>query len=225
MALFWVHFFLFLLSRRLQNVINPGQASNNLVSFHQYADDTQLYIGANSSCLLSQIASIKSCTLRVHDWLLNNGLHLNPSKSEAITFFNPRSKPLQTLAESIETISVAGSRIKPQTSIKNLCGYLDSRLSFDKQISEICKASYFYIRALNHIRSSLTTEAAKTIASAIVGSRVDYCNSLLAGIFVSNLARLQLVQNTLARVVAKKSRFDHITPVLSRLHWLPFVTE
>ena len=32
--------------------------------------------------------------------LLNNGLHLNPSKSEAITFFNPRSKPVQTLAES-----------------------------------------------------------------------------------------------------------------------------
>ena len=31
---------------------------------------------------------------------LNNGLHLNPSKSEAITFFNPRSKPVQTLAES-----------------------------------------------------------------------------------------------------------------------------
>ena len=31
-------------------------------------------------------------------WLLNNGLHFNPSKSEAITFFNPRSKPLQTLA-------------------------------------------------------------------------------------------------------------------------------
>ena len=68
----------------IADVINPGQACNNLVSFHQYADDTQLYIGANSSSLPSQIASIESCTLRVHDWLLNNGLHLNPSKSEAI---------------------------------------------------------------------------------------------------------------------------------------------
>ena len=79
----------------------------------------------------------------------------------------------------------------------------------------------FHIRALHHIRSSLTTEAAKTIASAIVGSRLDYCNSLLAGTSVNNLARLQLVQNTPARIVAKKSRFDHITPVLSGLHWLP----
>ena len=152
-----------------------------MVSFHQYADDTQLYIGANSSSLPSQIASIESCTLRVHDWLLNNGLHLNPSKSEAIAFFNPRSKPLQTLAESVESISVTGSPIKLQTSIKNLGVYLDSRLSFDKQVSETCKASYFHIRALRHIRSSLTAEAAKTVATAIVGSRLDYCNSLLAG--------------------------------------------
>ena len=59
------------------------------------------------------------------------------------------------------------------------------------------------------------------MATAIVGSRLDYCNSLLAGTSVSNLSRLQLVQNTLARVVAQKSRFDHITPVLSELHWLP----
>ena len=41
-------------------------------------------IGTNSSTLTSQIASIESCTQRVHDWLLNNGLHLNPSKSEPI---------------------------------------------------------------------------------------------------------------------------------------------
>ena len=139
---------------------------------------------------------------------MTNGLHLNPSKSEAIAFFNPRSKPLQTLAESVEFISVAGSPIKLQTSIKNLGVYLDSRLSFDKQVSETCKASYFHIRALRHIRSSLTAEAAKTVATAIVGPRLDYCNSLLAGTSVSNLSRLQLVQNTLARVVAQKSRIE-----------------
>ena len=105
----------------IANVINSDQSNqkqNNIVSFHQYADDTQLYIGTNSSTLTSQIASIESCTQRVHDWLLNNGLHLNPSKSEAIAFYNPRSKPLAALAESIGTVSVAGSPIKLQTSIK-----------------------------------------------------------------------------------------------------------
>ena len=72
----------------IANVINPDQSNqNNTVSFHQYADDTQLYIGTNSSTLTTQIASIESCTQRVHNWFLNNGLHLNPSKSEAIAFY------------------------------------------------------------------------------------------------------------------------------------------
>ena len=94
-------------------------------------------------------------------------------------------------------------------------------MSLDIQVSETCEASYFHIRALRHIRSSLTTKACKTVAAAIVGSRLDYCNSLLASTSVSNLVRLQLVQNTLARVVAQKSRFCHITPILADLHWLP----
>ena len=128
----------------------------------------------------------------------------------------------QLIAESIGTVSVAGSPIKLQTSIKNLGVYLDSKMSFDKQVSETCKACYFHIRALHHICASLTTEASKTIAAAaIVGSRLNFCNSLLAGTSVSNLTRLQRVQNTLARVVAQKPRFCHITPVLSDLHWLP----
>ena len=153
---------------------------------------------------------------------MNNGLHLNPSKSEAIACYNPKSKPLAALAESIGTVSVAGSPIKLQTSIKNLgVFYLDSKMSFDKQVSETCRVGYFHIRALRHIRASLTsTEAFKTTAAAIIGSRLDFCNSLLSGTSVSNLSRLQRVQNT-ARVVAQKPQFCHITPVLSDFHWLP----
>ena len=63
-------------------------------------------------------------------------------------------------------------------------------MSFDKRVSGTCKACYFHICALRHIRAFLTTEASKTIATAIVDSRLDFCNSLLAGTSVANLARL-----------------------------------
>ena len=36
-----------------------------------------------------------------------------------------------------------------------------------------------------------------------------------------NLVKLQRVQNTLARVVLKVRKFDHITPTLKELRWLP----
>ena len=80
------------------------------------------------------------------------------------------------------------------------------------------RLDFFHIRALRH---SHTAEASKTIAAARVGSRLDLCNSLLAGTSVSNQTRLQLVHNTLARVFAQKPRFCYITPVLSDLYWLP----
>jgi predicted Rossmann fold nucleotide-binding protein DprA/Smf involved in DNA uptake len=62
---------------------------------------------------------------------------------------------------------------------------------------------------------------AKTVACSIIGSRIDYCNALLAGMSESNFNKLQLVQNTLARVVLKLRKSDHITPALKELHWLP----
>ena len=69
------------------NVMYPDLSeTSNLVSFHQYSDDTHLYIGTNASMQVDQVASIESCIQRVHSWLLNNGLHLNSSKSEAMAF-------------------------------------------------------------------------------------------------------------------------------------------
>ena len=59
------------------------------------------------------------------------------------------------------------------------------------------------------------------MASAIVGSRLDYCNAILVGISEANLNKLQCVQNTLARVVKGTRHRDHISPVLADVHWLP----
>ena len=75
--------------------------------------------------------------------------------------------------------------------------------------------------ALRRIRGSLSPEVTNTVACAIVGARLDYCNSILYGTSKYNISRLQHVQNTLARVITRTIKFDHITPVLCRLHLLP----
>jgi len=67
----------------------------------------------------------------------------------------------------------------------------------------------------------LNRTVANTVACSIVSTRLDYCNSLLIGTSEKNIQRLQRVQNTLARVVASKRKYDHIKPVLRELHWLP----
>ena len=81
--------------------------------------------------------------------------------------------------------------------------------------------------ALHHIQSSLTTEACKTIAAAIVGFRLDYCNSLLAGTSVSNLARLaySLFKIHLPRSLLKNFVFATSRPFFLGCTGFLFITE
>ena len=67
----------------------------------------------------------------------------------------------------------------------------------------------------------LSLSVAKTIATALVSSILDYCNSLLYNTANKDIARLQRVQNCLARVVTRSPRFSSSVPLLKSLHWLP----
>ena len=98
---------------------------------------------------------------------------------------------------------------------------IDNTLSFDDHVNNVCKAAHFHIRALHHIRRCVSVDDAKLVATALVSSRLDYCNLILYGTSTSNLNKLQRVQNALARPVMMTKKCDHITPVLARLHWLP----
>ena len=67
----------------------------------------------------------------------------------------------------------------------------------------------------------LTTETAATIIHTLITSRIDNGNSLLTGISEHLLRKLQLPQNADVRILTKTRKFEHITPVLKELHWLP----
>ena len=77
------------------------------------------------------------------------------------------------------------------------------------------------LRQIRSIRRSLTSDARKTLVNAFVMSRLDYCNSLCQGINEGLLNKLQHIQNAAARLVTDTRKYDHITPVLRDLHWLP----
>ncbi len=52
-------------------------------------------------------------------------------------------------------------------------------------------------------------------------SRLDYCNALLGGCSERLINKLQIVQNAAATVLTRTRKYDHISPLLSTLHWLP----
>ena len=82
------------------------------------------------------------------------------------------------------------------------------------------RSCHYHISALRHTRPLLTLDTDKAMAVAIVGSRLDYCNSVLYGMSQANTNRLQRVQNILARVVAQ-APWTVSSDIRRDLHWLP----
>ena len=91
----------------------------------------------------------------------------------------------------------------------------------ETHINYITKLAFLELRRLSHIRPYIDVESAKTLASAFVLSRLDYCNSLFAGLPENKLDKLQRVQNGAARLILKKRKYERVTPLLKQLHWLP----
>jgi len=60
----------------------------------------------------------------------------------------------------------------------------------------------------------------QSLVTSLVLSRLDYGNATLAGIPLYQLKRLQSVMNYAVRLVYPSSRYDPITPLLHKLHWL-----
>ena len=188
------------------------------VSYHQFADDTQLFIAMNACDAAPALNRLADCSSAVRLWFLRNGLQLNADKSEVVILGT--SHQLRAAA-SIQTIDVAGSRLAVSDRVKSLGVTIDSHLRFDYHASNVARACNYHTRALRHVRSLLSDEVAQTVACSIVASRLDYCNALLYGAPTATINKLQRAQNNLARVVCQRGGRTHAAPLLHSLHWLP----
>ena len=192
--------------------------NNFSIPFHFYADDTQLYISFSANDSATSLAHLSTTLDSIHNWLNANYLSLNPSKTEYLLIGTPQQRAKVT----INSITFSGHLISPSSSVRNLGVIFDPDLTLTQHVSSVCKSSYYAIRQLRQIRSSLDHNSAVLLANSLVSSKLDYCISLYYGLPHLTVHRLQLVQNTLARaVVPSVKRSDHISPVLHKLHWLP----
>ena len=178
----------------------------------------QLYVHLTHKHATLAFERLKNCLDDVRKWLSVNKLKLNPDKTEFILF---GSKNVRTKLGKFFPVNILGTLLSPAEAIRNLAVWFDSDFSFSCHVRNICKACFVHIRDLRRLREYLTREAALLAANALVGSRLDYCNSLFRSLSALGLRRLQCVQNSLARIVANTTKYSHITPVRKSLHWLP----
>ncbi len=122
-------------------------------------------------------------------------LQLNLAKTELLVF------PATPILQHDLTIQLGSSTITSSASVRNLGLIFDDQLTFKEHIAKTTRSCSFALHNIRKIRPFLTEHAAQILVQALVISRLDYSNALLA--------------------VFKEPKRAHVTPLFISLHWLP----
>ena len=149
---------------------------------------------------------IELCIQDINKWMTANKLMLNSDKTELLVL-NTRHQ----LPPPLNNISIGPDLISTSNPAKNIGVWFHNVLSMDKQISNICKSAFYHLRNIAKIRKFISFKH----------SKLDYCNSLLSGLNRNQIQKLQYVQNSAACLLTGDRIYEHITPILKEIHWLP----
>ena len=181
-----------------------------------YADDTQLYKVFDPPSQAEAIASIEACVTDIRSWATSNKLKINDAKTEIVyirsRFHNDRAIP---------SVKIGNSDIRPVDGVRDLGVFIDGQLMMSDHIKNVCRMALISLRTLGQLRKYLDRSTTERLVHAFISSRLDSCNCLLYGLPDTDILKLQRVQNSAARLVTGARRWDHVTPILKDLHWLP----
>jgi hypothetical protein len=159
---------------------------------------------------------LKNCITDIQNWMNCNKLKLNMDKTEFLMVGSPHNLKSQAAL----SIQIGSTVIKPVDHVRNLGIIINNDGTMTGQVKGLCRTLNYQLRNIARIRRYLDEDSCHHIVRALVTSRLDYGNSLLVGITKTHLTQLQRIQNKAARLICGAKRREHITPYLTRLHWL-----
>ncbi len=119
------------------------------------------------------------------------------------------------------SLSFLGKDIIPVFSAKDLGVILDSHLTYNDHIKNLVSSCTSKLCQINRVKDSFDKETLKLIISSLIISKLFYCSSTWSNTSASNINKLQAVQNFACRLITNTRNFDHITPALHHIGWLP----
>ena len=189
------------------------------VSFHLYADDTQIYFRLSSNIEEDKI-KIQSISDAVDKWMKDRKLKMNAGKTKIMVIRNNRGSVSNVLGQEA---FFGDSRVAVTEKEKNLGFVFDQTLSLVDQINKVKQKSISGLINISHISSFIDKNHRIQLVHSLVLSHIDFCNSLYYDLPNTTIHPLQMILNSAARLVVNLPRFSHarITPICIKLHFLP----
>ena len=180
----------------------------------------KLYLSFNFTEAESQqecLNKMQKCVSEVKAWMTENKLKLNDDKTEVMFIASDYYRKLITL----ENFSIDSTVIVPTSSVRNIGVIFDHALTMKNQVTTVCRSLHLHLRNIGSIRKCISHEACEKLIHALVTSRLDNGNATLYGLPDTQLGRLQRMLHIAARILTLTPVYNHITPILIELHWLP----
>ena len=98
---------------------------------------------------------------------------------------------------------------------------LDTSLTFDDHVTATVASYMSRLGQVNRVKHCFDKRTLIIIINALVFSKLFHCSSVWSNTSQSNIAKLQAVQNFACRIVSGSKKYDHVTPILKQLNWLP----
>ena len=153
---------------------------DNNISYHIYADNTQLYVTFDPrtpSAYDAAINKLQTCIAQIKDWMLCNKLQLNQSKTDF--FVTSSSRSSSKLCDV--NLQLGDIRITPPKSLRNLGVIFDPALNMTQQVYSIIQCVSYHLKNISRKHRNIDKNTCKLAVQSLIFSRIDYGNALLLG--------------------------------------------
>ena len=124
------------------------------------------------------------------------------------------------------SVCVGDVLVSPVTAVQDLGVYINTDITMRTHVTSIVLARFSALRQIRSVRHSLPQHALLTWVHALVITKLDHCNSVLAGTAGYLQNRLQSVLlNAAARLIFSHRVSEHTTPLLRDFIGYPYRSE
>ena len=193
--------------------VNDLPNTSSLLTFHPFADDTNLYFSSKN---LSHLEATLNHELKfVAEWMKCNRLALNISKTNFILFHSSKLKPSQSLR-----IKIDGTLIKQVDSTKYLGITFDSNLTWKSHINELCLKLSKTLGILSKVRHFVDNHILVMLYYSLIYPFLTYGVHVWGLTFPSFLTQLSIVQKKAIRIISFSEPKSHSEPLFKSLNLL-----
>ena len=172
-------------------------------SVRLYADDTAI-ITSNPNLESARYQAKESFT-KLYHWCVANKLSINSEKTSFV-LFHLKNKPIPRNFTCIQTEVMQIDRVE---SVQYLGMLLDEKLYWHEHVDQICASLVKYFGIFNHIKNFVSKRIARQLYFAFIYSRIQYGIETYGTCAKETLAKVQIMQNKLLKLLLK---WDRRTP-------------